>query len=104
MNISYTQKLHDYLKRRGYAVVEISMAEPGTDTSGFAEVTAIPLTAKVAEKVRDQALRVIPIEGDGEVFIMSRGIEYDDEIVLDLKSFLGIKHIDVQGMRAFSLR
>lgn len=104
MNITYSQKLRDYLDAKGYSVVEVSMAEPGTDTSGFAEVTAIPLTPKAAEKVREGALRIVEVEDGGEVFIMSRGIEYDDKIHFDVKRFLGIRHITIKGMRAFSLR
>lgn len=104
MEITYSKKLRDYLHRKGYTVVEISMAEPGTDTSGFAEVTAIPLLPKAAETVRKDALRTLEVEGGGEVFIMSRGMEYDEQVHLDLKSFFGIKHITIQGIRAFSLR
>lgn len=104
MNITYSKELAEYMKRKGYHTIEISMAESGTDTSGYAEVTAMPLKTRAADKIREKALRVIHVEGLGEILIMSRGMEYDPEVHLGLTHFLGIKHVSVKGIRAFSLR
>lgn len=102
MEVVCTEELKRYMERKGYRYVELGLAEANTCCSGFSEVFATVLTDSAARRLRGKAVRAILCEV-GEVLVTARGLEYDDVVTLGLKSFLGVKDITVQGVRAWSL-
>jgi hypothetical protein len=102
MNVVYEQPLKDYMQKKGYAHIELGLAEAGTCCSGFADIYTGFLTEKGAERLKGKIFGRIPGEV-GDIIVTARGLEFDDEIVLGLKSFLGAKDITVKGVRAWSL-
>ena len=92
MEVVCTEELKRYMERKGYRYVELGLAEANTCCSGFSEVFATVLTDSAARRLRGKAVRTILC-----------GLEYDDVVTLGLKSFLGVKDITVQGVRAWSL-
>ena len=102
MKITYTQKLIDYMQRKGYKHIVVEMAEASNCCSGFATLSAhfasdrevASLSGKIVNRFEASL---------GDCIVLSRGVEYDDYVELGLRSFLGIKDITFKGMRAFSL-
>ena len=102
MKVSYDQNLMDYMAKKGYAHIELGMASANTCCSGLAEVYTGFLTEQGAESLQGKIVRRIP--GDrGEILVTARGLEFDEEIHLGLRSFFGAKDITVKGVRAWSL-
>lgn len=102
MEVVCTEEFKRYMARKGYTHVELGLAEANTCCSGFSEVFATFLTDGAARRVSEKAVRTIPCEV-GDVLVTARGLEYDDVVTLGLKSFLGVKDITVEGVRAWSL-
>lgn len=102
MNVVYEQPLKDYMARKGYTHIELGMASAGSCCSGFADVYTGFLTDKGLESLSGKIYGRIPGE-IGDIVITARGLEFDDEIRLGLKSFFGAKDITVQGVRAWHL-
>lgn len=102
MSVVFTQKLQDYMAKKGYTHIVIELVDSGTSTSGFADIVCRPVNKKGAAQIQDKAIRCIEADG-GQVLVMQRALEYEDEIVFDLKSFFGIKDIVVTGIRAWSM-
>lgn len=102
VNIVYSDKLVDYMKKKGYTHVELGVVEAGQCCSGLSEIFTGFLTEKGARRVEKKVVRRIPATY-GDVLVTSRGLEYDDSPRFGLKSFLGVKDISVQGVRAWSL-
>ena len=102
MSIVFTQKLQDYMAKKGFTHVVVELVDSGTSTSGFADIVCRPVNQKGADKMADKVIRSLDAEG-GQVLITQRALEYDDQITFDLKSFLGIKDITVTGIRAWSM-
>lgn len=103
MNISYTQKLIDYLERKGFAAVSVDIVDSGTSTSGFVDIIVSPVTAKALASLEKDGSIIRRYDAPvGELVILSRGLEYDEDVELDLRSFLGIKDIRVKGIKAWS--
>lgn len=102
MSITFTPKLTAYMAKKGYSHIVVELVDSGTSTSGFADIVCRPVNPKGAQLMEDKVIRRLQAEG-GEVLITQRALEYDDDIVFDLKSFLGIKDIVVAGIRAWSM-
>ena len=102
MNIVFSEDLKSYLQRKNYHAIEISIAESRTCCSGSCELALIPLTDRAAEISRGKAVRVIDAP-EAQLLVMDRGLEYDEDVSLGLRNFLGVKDVTVEGIRAYSL-
>ena len=102
MNVTYDQRLQDYMRAKGYCVVvfqEVSAIGCCADSS---ELYSRFAKAPEAEKLRAQGTWRIVEAPVGELFL-ARGLEVDDEVSLGLKSFLGVKDISYKGIAAWKL-
>lgn len=100
MNIIYSQKLMDYMSKKDYAALSVEMVSPVGACADTSELCIGFIRARDLPSFQEKALRVLPCD-QGDVYILSRGIETDDEIHLSLHSFLGVKDVRAEGMRAF---
>lgn len=108
MKIDYSSKLIHYLKRKGISNLRVSLAETAVE-SGFAEVLVEPITERQIEDLYNEKYRYIHvIEGGeelgGNIYVTTRGLEFDDHLVFSLSSFFGLKHVTVKGIHAFRFR
>jgi len=102
MKVSYDQNLMDYMAKKGYAHIELGLASANTCCSGLTEVYTGFLSEQGAKSLQGKIVRRIPGEM-GDILVTARGLEFDGEIHLGLRSFLGAKDITVKGVRAWSL-
>ncbi|MBQ9021502.1 MAG: hypothetical protein IJ113_05760 [Eggerthellaceae bacterium] len=106
MNISYSDKLMAYLQKKGISNLQISVVETAVE-AGPPELLIEPITEQQIDDLKNEKYRYIHTIPGGElenIFVTTRGLEFDDEIFFDLKSFFGIKDITVKGIHAFKLR
>lgn len=108
MNIAYSNKLIHYLHRKGISNLKVSIVDTAVE-SGVAEVLVEPLpTSHVQDLYSEKYRYVHEIPGGeelgGNIYVVSRGLEFDEDIFFTLRSFLGLKHIEVRGIHAFRLR
>ena len=102
MNVTYEQKLIDYMKRKGYWAIVVEQIDPIGCCADTSELLLRFVNEKGADKLRDQAIRKLEVPF-GELFVMVRGLDYDDDISFGLKNFLGLKDISVKGIRHLKL-
>lgn len=102
MNIIYEQPLIDYMKRKSYSAIVIEQIDPTGCCADTSELLLRFVTEKGANKLRDQAIRQLDAPF-GELFVMIRGLDYDDDITFGLRNFLGLKDITVNGIRHWKL-
>ncbi len=102
MNIIYEQPLIDYMKRKSYSAIVIEQIDPIGCCADTSELLLRSVTEKGANKLRDQAIRQLDAPF-GELFVMIRGLDYDDDITFGLRNFLGLKDITVNGIRHWKL-
>ena len=108
MNITYSEKLLHYLKKKGLCDLRVSLAETAVE-SGYAEVLVEAVNKRQIEDFHNEKYRYIHTlpggeELGGNVYITSPELELDEDIHFELKHFLGIKHITVRGIHAFRFR
>lgn len=101
MIITYSQKLVDYMSKKGYAALSVEMVSPIGACADTSELSIGFIRTRDLPAYQEKALRVLPCE-QGDLYILSRGIETDEEIKLSLRSFLGAKDVRAEGMRAFT--
>jgi len=101
VNIRYTQDLKDYMAKKGYSHIELGIIDASTCCSGFSELVSNFLTDAQASELRERAVRVLNGEV-GDIIVTARGLEYEDDIELGLKSFLGAKDITIKGIKAWT--
>lgn len=102
MNIIYEQPLIDYMKRKSYSAIVIEQIDPIGCCADTSELLLRFVTEKGANKLRDQAIRQLDAPF-GELFVMIRGLDYDDDITFSLRNFLGLKDITVNGIHHWKL-
>lgn len=102
MGVSFDQKLVEYMQKKGYAAVSVEAISPKGCCADTAELcTGFVKPADLAT-VKAKAWRVLPAD-DFEVILLTRGIEYDEDVTLGLRSFLGAKDVTLKGMRPWKL-
>lgn len=102
MNISYEQSLIDYMQKKNYSAIVVEQIDPVGCCADTSELLLRFVNEKGADKLRDQAIRQLDAPF-GELFVMIRGLDYDDEITFGLWNFLGLKDITVKGIRHWQL-
>ncbi len=102
MNISYEQSLIDYMQKKNYSAIVVEQIDPIGCCADTSELLLRFVNEKGADKLRDQAIRQLDAPF-GELFVMIRGLDYDDEITFGLQIFLGLKDITVKGIRHWQL-
>lgn len=102
MDVSYSQVLIDYMKKKSYSAIVIEQIDPIGCCADTSELLLRFVNEKGADKLRDQAIRQLDAPY-GELFVMVRGLDYDDHLSFDLRNFLGLKDIKVEGVRAWTL-
>lgn len=111
MTVTFDQPLIDYMQRKGYTSVVVDVVESKTCCAGYSEIVtsfaneraAADLQAK--KKVR-RVLKCDEVADDGtplQILVVTRGLDYDDDVECTLTSFLGLKDVKVKGIRAFSI-
>lgn len=102
MDVSYSQVLIDYMKKKSYSAIVIEQIDPIGCCADTSELLLRFVNEKGADKLRDQAIRQLDAPY-GELIVMVRGLDYDDHLSFDLRNFLGLKDIKVEGVRAWTL-
>ena len=102
MDVSYSQVLIDYMKKKSYSAIVIEQIDSIGCCADTSELLLRFVNEKGADKLRDQAIRQLDAPY-GELFVMVRGLDYDDHLSFDLRNFLGLKDIKVEGVRAWTL-
>lgn len=102
MNISYEQSLIDYMQKKNYSAIVVEQIDSIGCCADTSELLLRFVNEKGADKLRDQAIRQLDAPF-GELFVMIRGLDYDDEITFGLRNFLGLKDITVKGIRHWQL-
>jgi hypothetical protein len=100
--VRYTDRLKEYMAKKGHSHIMIELVDTKTCCSGFSEITAHFISDKTLTRIEKDICN--RFDGEvGDVVVTARGLEYDDEITFDLKSFVGLKDIEIKGIRAWSL-
>ncbi|MBR2834761.1 MAG: hypothetical protein IKE43_03480 [Coriobacteriales bacterium] len=103
MQISCDNRLRSYMESKGYSHIVIDIVTPVGCCTDMTELTTrFAKPEEAAELKTGRFCRVEPFEG-GELLILARGLHYDEPIKLGLKSFLGLKDIAVDGIKAWKL-
>lgn len=102
MNIAYDQRLKDYMHRKGYAAIVVDAVSATGCCADMTELYTRFATEDEAARLKERGCRVLDGEV-GELLLVARGLELDDEIRLGLRSFLGAKDVTVRGIRAWHL-
>ncbi len=101
MEVSCDKALIDYMAKKGYTAIELGVAQANTCCSGFADIYTGFLTEKGEERLKGKVYGRIHSPA-GDLVVTDKSLEFDDEIHLGLRSFLGLKDITISGIRAFS--
>ena len=107
-HVDFSSKLIHYLKRKGISNLQVSIVETIVE-SGPAEVLIEPLPDDRIEDLYNEKYRYVHVipggeELGGNIYVTSRGLEFDDPVFFQLSSFFGLKHITAKGIHAFRLR
>lgn len=97
MNLTYEQKLIDYMAKKNYHCIAIETIDPKGCCADMVELHTRFVRDKDVPKLKEKAIQVIeaPV---GEILILTRGLEIDEEVTLGLRSFLGAKDITASGI------
>lgn len=98
-SVTYTPRLKEYMARKGYACIAMELLSPMGATADSTELYTRFVGRDEADRLKARGWLVITGEV-GEI-LLDRGVEYDDEIELGLRSFLGLKDITCKGIYAF---
>ena len=90
IEISASEKLLEYMDRKGYHCI----ADMTELHSRFVRDKDVPRL-----KARNCGVFEAPF---GEMLVLEKGLEIDDEVYFDLRSFFGVKDIATRGIRPFS--
>ncbi len=102
VRVTASEKLLAYMERKGYHCIAVEPISPKGCCADMTELHSRFVRDKDTPKLKAQNCGVFEAPF-GELLILDRGLEIDDEVDFDLRSFLGIKDIAVKGIRPFSL-
>ena len=96
----YTPKLAAYMRKKGWRHIAIENASACGCCVDLSEVATRFLDEEAASKMR--AKGCVELHGKLGSVLVARGMDYDDEVELGLRSFFGAKDITVRGIRSWS--
>ena len=99
--VTYAPKLADYMRKRGWRHIAVESASACGCCVDLAEVATRFVDDAAAEKLRSKGY--VELEGGLGSVLVARGMDYDAEVELGLRSFFGAKDITVRGIRTWSL-
>lgn len=99
--VVYDERLKEYMRRKGYRHIAIEHIQPCGCCVDLSEVVTSFADERKAAEMKKRGCVVLAGEM-GEVLV-ARGMEYDTEVRLGLRNFLGAKDITVKGVRSWSL-
>ncbi len=100
-NVTYTPKLAAYMRKKGWRHIAIESASACGCCVDLAEVATRFVDDTAAEKLRVKGY--VELKGELGSVLVARGMDYDGEVELGLRSFFGAKDITVRGIRTWSL-
>lgn len=100
MQITYDEKLQDYMRKKGYSYIAVESVSATGCCADLSEISTRFVRDKDVAALKEKGCGVLqaPI---GEVLIITKGLEYDEEVTFSLKSFLGAKDIAIKGIKAW---
>lgn len=102
MEVVYSEALIAYMKKKGYSFISVESISPKGCCADSTELLVAFVSDKAAEQYKAKGCRIIKAP-QGELLILSRGLEYGEKVSLGLRSFLGLKDITVDGIAAWKL-
>ena len=103
MNIVYDQRLKEHMLRKGMTSILIDAINPIGCCADTSELLVRLASDEEAARLKaDPAARVYAGEL-GEVLVLKRSIELDDELAFGLRNFFGIRDISVKGAYPWKL-
>ena len=99
--VVYDERLKAYMRKKGYRHIIIEHLSPCGCCADLAE-----LVTSFADERRAAAFKgkgCVVLAGELGDVLVGRGMDYDDEVHLGLRSFFGAKDITVEGIRAWTL-
>ena len=100
--IVFERELIDYMERKGFTVIALEAINPKGCCVDMTELAARFVRPKDVDAVQAKACGIYetPV---GQLFVLSREIEFDDEVRFGLRSFLGVKDISIEGAAAWKI-
>ena len=102
MNITFDQKLQDYMAKKGYVALSVEVVSPIGACADTSELLIGFVRQRDVETVRAKALLTLPTNL-GELFVLTRGVDMEENVHLRLRSFFGAKDVVAEGMSAFKI-
>ena len=99
--VTYAPKLTAYMRKKRWRHIAVEHASACGCCVDLSEVATRFVDDAAADKLR--ATGCVALRGELGSVLVARGMEYDDEVALDLRSFFGAKDITVRGIRSWSL-
>ncbi|WP_297150488.1 hypothetical protein [uncultured Ellagibacter sp.] len=99
--VTYTPRLAAYMSKKGWRHIAVEHASACGCCVDLSEVATRFVDDATADKLR--AKGCVELRCELGSVLVARGMEYDDEVALDLRSFFGAKDITVRGIRSWSL-
>lgn len=99
--ITYDERLKAYMQRKGHKHIYIEHISPNGCCVDLAECVTSFVNDKRAAQIVERGCVVL--QGEVGDILVARGMDYDPDIHLGLRSFFGAKDITVKGIRPWTL-
>ncbi|HIY83538.1 MAG TPA: hypothetical protein H9823_06795 [Candidatus Rubneribacter avistercoris] len=100
MRITYDSALRDYMARKNLPHIVVDACFAKTCGGAIAELDVQLADEARAAKLRPRA-RAVHAGEMGDVLVMARELEVDEQVVFRLKRFLGLAEVVAEGIRAY---
>lgn len=101
IEISAPEKLLEYMDRKGYHCIAVEPISPKGCCADMTELHSRFVRDKDVPRLKARNCGVFKAPF-GEMLVLEKGLEIDDEVYFDLRSFFGVKDIATRGIRPFS--
>lgn len=102
MKVTASEKLLAYMQKKDYHCIAVEPISPKGCCADMTELHSRFVRDKDVPKLKAKGAGVWDAPF-GELLVLEKGLEIDEEVHFDLGSFLGIKDIKAEGIRPFSL-
>lgn len=103
MQVTFDDKLIEYMSKKGYCAIAVDIVDSKTCCSGYSEIVCTFVNQKHIKDLEGKIRKRLSSDNANlELLIMAR-LDIDEEIYVSLKRFLGIADVSIKGIRAFSL-